>query len=422
MLKELKISNFRGFGNEIKVRFAPITVLIGRNNAGKSSIIKFLLMLQQSLETGSAGFLAARGSRVNLGRFADLRNVKSGEKYLRFSLEVEEKGSPRDAVWLQLAHKGQHALEEIRYMTEATVHYKARSDSFQGKDHKVMLYSGKKEILRRSMRITPNSSFLDFEDEQQKDLSEKKDDANITMSVNAEKACVEILRRKIAAIGHILPIREPVLPRVLDTGEPAPASEVGQRGQYAMHHLQKIDDLRENRGAFIRQHLEKVMGIANIKFSKTADGFMRCHAVNKKTMAKVNIADFGFGVSQCIPIVVQGAIMDPNTMLMVEQPEVQVHPSAQLEMGGFFADLWKKRQVASVIETHSANILLRLRRLVKRGDLDSSEVSIFYLDFQKGQSKIKNIAIRDDGSLSRGIPMRFFGEDIIEALEMGARE
>ena len=69
MLTELKLSNFRIFDDEVTVRFRPITVLIGRNSSGKSSIIKFLLMLQQSTESGRAQFLTPEGSRVSLGVF-----------------------------------------------------------------------------------------------------------------------------------------------------------------------------------------------------------------------------------------------------------------------------------------------------------------------------------------------------------------
>ena len=46
-------------------------------------------------------------------------------------------------------------------------------------------------------------------------------------------------------------------------------------------------------------------------------------------------------------------------------------PTAQLEMGGFFAELWNDRKVPSLIETHSANIILRLRKLVSKGQLES---------------------------------------------------
>ena len=57
MLKELKLSNFCLFSDEVTIRFRPITVLIGRNNYGKSSVVKFLLMLKQSLDKDSSMFL-----------------------------------------------------------------------------------------------------------------------------------------------------------------------------------------------------------------------------------------------------------------------------------------------------------------------------------------------------------------------------
>ena len=67
MLKELKLSNFRLFDDEVTVRFRPITVLIGRNNSGKSSIIKFLLMLKQSLNKESVHFFNTENT--GLGKF-----------------------------------------------------------------------------------------------------------------------------------------------------------------------------------------------------------------------------------------------------------------------------------------------------------------------------------------------------------------
>ncbi len=63
MLTDLWIENFRVFNEEVHLRLRPITVLIGRNSAGKSSILKFLLMLQQSLSMNEVGFLAPEGDR-----------------------------------------------------------------------------------------------------------------------------------------------------------------------------------------------------------------------------------------------------------------------------------------------------------------------------------------------------------------------
>ena len=74
MLNELKLANFRIFNNEVTVRFRPITILIGRNSSGKSSIIRFLLMLYQSAGSTNAEFLSSDGNSVSLGQFSALRN------------------------------------------------------------------------------------------------------------------------------------------------------------------------------------------------------------------------------------------------------------------------------------------------------------------------------------------------------------
>jgi hypothetical protein len=97
-------------------------------------------------------------------------------------------------------------------------------------------------------------------------------------------------------------------------------------------------------------------------------------------------------------------------------------------MGSFFGDLWKDKKVPSLIETHSANILLRLRKLISKGDLKAEDISVafFTLDSIVGKRGgahtavvVKNLDVNPDGSLEKGLPMEFFGGDILEALEFG---
>ena len=66
MIRTIKLKNFRAFQEEIEVRVRPITILIGRNSAGKSSVLKFLLMLRQTLDPGSihASVLVTPGNGV----------------------------------------------------------------------------------------------------------------------------------------------------------------------------------------------------------------------------------------------------------------------------------------------------------------------------------------------------------------------
>ena len=83
MLTELKLSNFRIFNDEVTVRFRPITVLIGRNSSGKSSIIKFLLMLQQSGRIRSVAVPHARRRPGEPGRIPGAEEFLDHQKESR---------------------------------------------------------------------------------------------------------------------------------------------------------------------------------------------------------------------------------------------------------------------------------------------------------------------------------------------------
>ena len=144
MLKELKITNFRGFDEEVVVRFAPITVFIGKNNSGKSSIINFLLMLQQSLSQDSADFLVARGDRVDLGEFYDLKNVITKKGNLNFSLDIKENSSPRGTLSGYLHDKG-IGLDAERYTESKQTLRITRKSPFKVKSTAlVFLQTGRK--------------------------------------------------------------------------------------------------------------------------------------------------------------------------------------------------------------------------------------------------------------------------------------
>ena len=115
--------------------------------------------------------------------------------------------------------------------------------------------------------------------------------------------------------------------------------------------------------------------------------------------------------------------MRPQQLLMIEQPEAQLHPTAQIEMGSFFAELWTKRKVMSLVETHSSQIITRLRRLIAKGDLPAEHVSLAYLYVDdEGMPSVKNLDVDSSGNLEKGLPMEFFGADILESMKLGLRQ
>src|SRR5260370_5991009 len=96
MIEKMEIANFRGFRKPGTVRMRPITVLIGKNSAGKSTLIKFLLMLRQSLEATEGDFLVTEGRHVELGalRHQQNSNPANGVRRLRFPLSIRTQEGP----------------------------------------------------------------------------------------------------------------------------------------------------------------------------------------------------------------------------------------------------------------------------------------------------------------------------------------
>ena len=436
MLKELTLSNFRIFDDPVTIRFRPITILIGRNSSGKSSIVKFLLMLQQSTERGNSLYLTPEGSKTNLGPFRELRNFSTRKRDLKFDFKVEVEADVDDAdnqlFSGQLdAHDVNH--DELVCAVQATIPYAQQKQT--GKVAYVVAndVSGTR-YLDFPVTIGDNSTFLGdsmnppfpgtLTNNGTNDVEHHNEDSPEEIpSLFRYWLGMELqdgIRHQINAIRHLPPVRAEAQ-RVIIASHP-PSDHVGSKGEYALPHLQTMITQQDERYAFLLSYLMNVTEISEVRF-ETVGHVSQAIAKNRTTGAEALIADYGFGVSQCIPVLVQGAIMSPDTILMVEQPEAQLHPTAQLELGSYFASLWTQRKVGSIIETHSDNILLRIRRLIARGDLNSRDVSVafFTVDEQNGDMPIvKNLDIGEDGAMEAGLPMEFFGADILEGLQLGA--
>jgi predicted ATPase len=89
----------------------------------------------------------------------------------------------------------------------------------------------------------------------------------------------------------------------------------------------------------------------------------------------VNIADVGFGVSQTLPVVVALRAAEPGQLVYIEQPEIHLHPRAQVAMAEVLGKA-ALRGVRVVVETHSSMLLLAVQTLVAQGALDPKLVML----------------------------------------------
>jgi len=134
---------------------------------------------------------------------------------------------------------------------------------------------------------------------------------------------------------------------------------------------------------------------------------------------KVNIADAGFGISQIFPIIVEGLRMPQGGTLILEQPEIHLHPKIQAQLADFFISIALSGK-STIIETHSEHLINRLVRRVIEDPSDKIKdlIGIYFISPTEDGSQVEEILIDD----VRGIihwPKDFFdqaADDIREKL------
>ena len=121
----------------------------------------------------------------------------------------------------------------------------------------------------------------------------------------------------------------------------------------------------------------------------------------------------GFGLTQVLPIVVAALSAKANDLIMLENPEVHLHPVGQVQMGEFLSEV-AATGVQVLIETHSDHVLNGVRRAVKNGSLFSRSVALHF--FRKREDndtvelpQVETPMLDDHGNIDRW-PTGFFDQ------------
>ncbi len=96
----------------------------------------------------------------------------------------------------------------------------------------------------------------------------------------------------------------------------------------------------------------------------------------------------GFGLTQVLPIVIAALSAAKEDILLIENPEVHLHPAGQALMGQFLAEV-VSAGVQVIVETHSDHVLNGIRRFVKAGRIQPEQVAIHF--FRPSSSDIAQV-------------------------------
>ena len=108
-----------------------------------------------------------------------------------------------------------------------------------------------------------------------------------------------------------------------------------------------------------------------------------------------NLVDVGYGITSVLPLIKSLVDTSRDTLLLLQQPEVHIHPSAQAKLVRMMAESNHRL----IVETHSDHVIDWLRIMVTEGDLAASDVSIVYFErLADDPSKTRLHQLRLDGS------------------------
>jgi hypothetical protein len=232
--------------------------------------------------------------------------------------------------------------------------------------------------------------------------------------------------RQMDVILHLGPLRE--FPRRQYVWAGSSPTDVGRRGERTVDAILAATARGESRNwrwrARLRPFQEMIawwlqdLGlIESFRVTEVAKGsglyraFLRRDADSPETL----ITDVGFGISQVLPVLVLLYYAPEGSTVLLEQPEIHLHPAVQSALADLIISVVKSRNIQVILESHSEHLLQRLLRRISEGnespypEIDLNDVKLYFCDTSDGTSELDKLRVNLFGGIENW-PNDFFGD------------
>lgn len=404
MLTSIGVGGFKSL-RKVNIDLGQVTVLIGLNGTGKSSVIQALVVLKQSLRRNQ---LITSGPTIDLGDFNDV--VSFGRKGISFSISGSTLFDGRP-----FAEPKSRASYQYEFTSgqDGVV----SSDAFVdiGQFHFDGSWKESRSVVSKEISIAEGNITLSYHPNDTIGMpmrrigsraspgyEEEHDEAARTLT-----RVFGVIESEIRSIFVVPPSRGLDKPQYPLEGGPhqdiLDSKGTSQQSSHLASTIAYTSEIEE----MISQHIYRITGL------KVRHKLVPDRQVSIRTRRDINIVNEGFGTNQLVHLFAQVESSPLGSLVAIEEPEIHLHPKAQAEIAEVLLEIAKKEDKHFLISTHSEHFLFRLLTNVASGKIDPEDLSVYFFELERGFTKATKLEIDKEGRLSGGLK-GFFETDLEE--------
>lgn len=443
MLDRLYVENFKSW-KKLDITLGQVTGLFGTNSSGKSSLLQFLLLLKQTKNATDRGlvldFGGPTGQLVNLGSYRDAIHSHDVESNLEWEIEwtlpqkanifdptkkrTEVLASGTSLIIKSAAHlHGQTLTSDVLEYQFGGYHFSISPKKVGGTEFQLNATPPEGfdfRFVRNKQRAwaLPGPIKTHLFPDQAKTYYQNADFLSLF------EAEYEAMMDSIYYLG---PLRE--YPKREYPWSGTSPQDVGLRGERTIEAILSATSRNETRNLryksprkpfqeMIAYWLKELKLIHEFKIEEIGNGANLYRAVVKRDSRSPTalLTDVGFGVSQVLPALVLLYYVPEGSTVILEQPEIHLHPSVQSGLADVILTVAKARNLQVIVESHSEHMLRRFQRRIAENAFESKIIKLFFCDSVGGQSKLVDLDMDMFGEILNW-PPEFFGDEMTEIAE-----
>lgn len=408
MITSLSLENFKSFKTLDNLKIRPLTILLGRNSCGKSSIIQSLLLLKQTISEENDSDLNVEGKYL---KFSNLKDISYGvpkinQACIAYKIGI---GSGRDFANINIEFKNKKNEDSYVPRLSKFIYFNDKLNINFMNINKNSLSNNMSDIL---LDIKKNKKFKDIKINGKLETNFKN---FIPVHVNLhgqknfafpifiafENTLIDVFYQDLKKIKYLSPIR--ANPERIYIHYSNNALDISENGGNSAHVLwSKKNEMVDFDGQKIKllDALHKcieVLGLGQeISSEKISDMVFQIGLKIKNSNSAVSLADVGFGYSQVLPVILLGLLNNNDNLLLIEQPEIHLHPSSASKLADLFLSFIKDKK-KFIIETHSQELINKLRLRVIQDPSLKELINIVFIDQDENGTQIKQFEIDENG-------------------------